>query len=1656
MGIEPITILAISWESTIDSAGKINYYGSISKYADKDIVDSEGNTIINGCITEMGELDETVRIDSGSTTASLSVTLFDVDGSIKELFDKFDLHKRPVIVYQHFAGLDPTVHPWQTVNTPDDPFEVFRGEVATPITWSEGDRTLSFDIISKVYALEAGFAPEQGQFSYVPVDLIGQPWPICFGTPIHTPATKARHVLNGTVMSTFGLPDYTLQYKLNLLEHVQTDLIGSFNHYRNLINLAYDIEVPSYQLQEDFANHIVSHDAMKQTVEDLHESIEEINRQVVTLIAQYDSDQDGEDTRAEILAQIQPLKNQREPLNKQYRQCVVQLQNMENEADAYKLRLKNAKFEVTIINKLRKKCRAVLGDYYICTKQIEAIQSAMQNQNTLNTNSSAVMTGPEFPQNTTTLFDINGLRLAGVMQNYSLGGITQQPNYTNLIVDPRPDSPEGDDVTALWLNKTQLQQLANGGTQYNSGDMGMSINLVGQYLWLQGQDSDQTTVPPTLDPIDKRIVQVVTQSGNKITCQLMNKQRNPRIQKQTVDYVNDPKIKESFQNTLERMLTGNESDEQIQNIANQIPKDLSPKIWKILDGGSNIIYIELHNTTTYDPRIVTSQPPPRMDYDNSAFTLTYNNEEVTDPITFKDTASIIEHKIINSTASIDNNDITVTIEKYWSGQNIPDNTVWRLLKIEYNNLMRPLRFEDINIINRAGQNKDFGQVSLRKVSTEPIKCVIAFNPDCLRDRSNTVVLFDKATIFNDNGQIANNVSPVIKMYFRGYCINWNVNNHTASDIQQLIWDLDPSFVNTVTVESIDVNNNPVANTTLKNNNMVINFNTEFTSVFLDTSRILYTVKKPNPDSTFSYSTINKKDLISPAYPPKISIQGSGSGGAHEYTYNERMTMLQNMVQKNLNSPGIQNYRNKIRKLLKEMKDQVEAGGAADQGAREAIQHAMTTYRSMIKSAGQSGFVNDTAYKLISDEEYTLLYDMEVTGYLEWLNSFVDIDEEFTDNIDYEFTMVDVVGIREVASHIPKHWLKRLDYDPTDTDVNRIQSGQLTINEILYETYLLPNNTNAWIANVGDTINLEGNYQETYVCSLIPGTIKAVYAQKSVGGINRLIPVPSSYYYKIDATTPTHVGLDYNQYIGCTQQANTLGYADFGLYHGVSVTLMKPLSQIDPTWSDQLYVTVQSLVGPNVCDVLCWLIYTYTDLKVDLTSFQHVWALQQNYPVNFCLTQKTNVIQLIEDIAYQARCILWIQHDTVFIRYMPESPTPYKTITPADIEAASLKLSYTNTEQLITKYVATWRQTYAQTQEYTMTMRRNLSRYNEIMDSHEFFIYNTRDLVWKSATWWMLMKGSTFKLAKFRLFINNLDLQTQDCINIDMGNMFDKNGNIVPNTMISSGPTKAIITKATYNSSDFSVDVECWLPILAGKQTEWQFAFPKNFSTVNSWPTLTDIAGGDAGSPRNMQVPSGLTYNLGGGGLDYPIDMGRPNVGDHFDSLPPDPSDPFQELDYIELSNVPITINANLNSDLNNDGETHEVLEAPKESAEAPREWAKEAQSYDGHILYADWLKRDAITEEFTWHPVGAKTTTYMVKIDGNPYLDQAEGIGIPLTTRLDNDDDDTNELEEGTPIRITKENGKWVFRLITPLQPEQTTDPTGQPLDGNNDGGGFY
>ena len=249
------------------------------------------------------------------------------------------------------------------------------------------------------------------------------------------------------------------------------------------------------------------------------------------------------------------------------------------------------------------------------------------------------------------------------------------------------------------------------------------------------------------------------------------------------------------------------------------------------------------------------------------------------------------------------------------------------------------------------------------------------------------------------------------------------------------------------------------------------------------------------------------------------------------------------------------------------------------------------------------------------------------------------------------------------------------------------------------------------------------------------------------------------------------------------------------------------------WEDTLYVTFHSSVGPNIVDILIYLIQQYTSLRWDTASFNVVKTKLANFPANFPILDRKNIIQVLNEIAFQARCALYLKDRVFFIKYIAEEPTVDSIITLNDIDfetgievdltTASTSTS-ASTEDIVTKDTVNWHMTWDEDSENHIILRHNVKKYGLFEESYDMYIYNQPDIVYKVATFWMIRKS------------------------------------------VSNDPVKAIVMSAQYNSDKYTIDFECLTPLKSGTMTPYPFFWPASLPPGTKFPTAQEIAEGYAG------------------------------------------------------------------------------------------------------------------------------------------------------------------------------------------------------------------
>jgi hypothetical protein len=367
-----------------------------------------------------------------------------------------------------------------------------------------------------------------------------------------------------------------------------------------------------------------------------------------------------------------------------------------------------------------------------------------------------------------------------------------------------------------------------------------------------------------------------------------------------------------------------------------------------------------------------------------------------------------------------------------------------------------------------------------------------------------------------------------------------------------------------------------------------------------------------------------------------------------------------------------------------------------------------------------------------------------------------------------------------------------------------------------------------------------------VACTIQVTVSVVYAWRTVDGQKRLSIVPTNYY----------------------EVRNT----SFGSLPVTMLVVPNALSSLTDSngkslgWEDDLWATCTSTVGPNTVTIIQWIITTFTTHNVDATSFDAVRLLVAAYPSHFALRSRTDAISLVQDIAYQARCVLYLRNNVFHIKYMPRKTTAVATITEADVIEQSLQVSYTETEDIVTKSTSIWRPDYKKESPNKVVLRYNIRYYGLQEEQRDYFIYNMQQLVEKSAIFWLVRKANTFKRVTLTVPIKFLNIETLDYVTLNFSNGY-----------VANGAVDCLVESATLDTGDYTIQLTLWVPVRAGEMTEYLFAHPGNLTVQYYFPTERDVQDGRAGG-RDPASPPVTEPTTGEAKIDKPMKGDRGNGG----------------------------------------------------------------------------------------------------------------------------------------------------------------------------------
>lgn len=161
-------------------------------------------------ILEVGNLDSTTLVSLQSDSQSITLTLDDADGSLKQIIDHNNISLGKVKFSLGFQGV-----PYS------ERAPLMEGAIHSPIVYSDKERTLTFTVISKLSGGQTGFSMDDGEFPSVPEDQRGLQWPLIFGTVCNVKTLPLKPLFKGVLAEPLGAVDPTIEQRLCQAQKLQ-------------------------------------------------------------------------------------------------------------------------------------------------------------------------------------------------------------------------------------------------------------------------------------------------------------------------------------------------------------------------------------------------------------------------------------------------------------------------------------------------------------------------------------------------------------------------------------------------------------------------------------------------------------------------------------------------------------------------------------------------------------------------------------------------------------------------------------------------------------------------------------------------------------------------------------------------------------------------------------------------------------------------------------------------------------------------------------------------------------------------------------------------------------------------------------------------------------------------------------------------------------------------------------------------------------------------------------------------------------------------------------------------------------------------------------------------------------------------------------------
>lgn len=447
-----------------------------------------------------------------------------------------------------------------------------------------------------------------------------------------------------------------------------------------------------------------------------------------------------------------------------------------------------------------------------------------------------------------------------------------------------------------------------------------------------------------------------------------------------------------------------------------------------------------------------------------------------------------------------------------------------------------------------------------------------------------------------------------------------------------------------------------------------------------------------------------------------------------------------------------------------------------------IQAQTAARKSRFKVSGFERFPLNTTISIRISDDATASGQMRSDGYF-YVTQYFHSQQTAAGSYQVRPVMYNQLPT-SVYAPIPKVWVAgTLEYE-LGAEERYSRPGQIGAKLLEEDINAIPESSQAVYSRGTKVSQITGPASFVYVVNLIPSTVHKVECRVNSDGDTLLSEIPASWY--------------------------TVRQTTVGSFSVTELLFARLPSTFGSEWSDELYVTYTSTVGPSPPDCIKWVVEKFTSYTVDTASFNAVKnRIGDQY---HCVVRSdATAMEAIREMAYQCRCAVYLYQGVIFLKYLGSEAVSVDTLTTSDIIAGSLEIRHTETEDLVTDLTATWFEDYSK-DELQLRIRNNISKYGVASESSHFWCFTQREPIERSASFWVNRNSRTWRLVKFRTSLAKIHLTVFDTVRLNLPTVgFNFSGCIV----------ESVNVDVEANEIEFQL----WTPSLAGTTSKYVGAYP---------------------------------------------------------------------------------------------------------------------------------------------------------------------------------------------------------------------------------------